>query len=92
LFQFDKKGVKSSRELSEYFSEDIEKITEFFLNNEKQSLFSIESWENYLIGQIRFAIHEPQRVTEERREWLMKAFELLEAFSIKLLQQLKIDD
>jgi hypothetical protein len=92
LFQLDKKGVKSSRELREYFSKDIEKITDFFFNNEKQSLFCIESWENYLIGHIRFAIHEPQRVTEERRKWLMKAFELLEAFSTKLLQYLQISN
>jgi hypothetical protein len=91
LFFVNKQQSKISSKLKRFInSEDIEKISEFFLEDEKKSWFSIESWENFLIGKIRFAIHEPQRVTEERTKWLIQAFELLEEFSIKIFQQLQI--
>jgi len=90
LFLANKQKSKISSTLQRLISlKDIEKISEFLLEDEKKSWFSIESWENYLIGKIRFAIHEPQRVTEERTKWLIQAFELLEEFSIKIFQHLQ---
>jgi hypothetical protein len=90
LFFVNKQKSKISSKLQRFInSDDIEKISVFFLNDEKKSWFCIESWENYLIGKIRFAIHEPQRVTEERTKWLIQAFELLEEFSIKIFQHLQ---
>jgi len=90
LFLVNKQKSKLSSELQRLISlKDIEKISEFLLEEEKKSWFSIESWEHYLIGKIRFAIHEPQRVTEERTKWLIQAFELLEEFSIKIFQHLQ---
>ena len=84
LFLVNKQKSKiSSKPQRLINSEDIEKISDFFLDDEKKSWFCIELWENYLIGKIRFAIHEPHRVTEERTKRLIQAFELLEEFSIQ---------
>ncbi len=90
LFMVNKQKSKISSKLRRVInSENIEKISDFFLDDEKKSWFCIESWENYLIGKIRFAIHEPQRVTEERTKRLIQAFELLEEFSINFFQHLQ---
>lgn len=90
MFFVSKYKSKLSKKLQRFFnSEDIENISDFFLEDEKNSQFYIELWENYLIGKIRFAIHEPQRVTEERTKRLVQAFELLEVFSKKILENLQ---
>jgi len=91
LFSVDKKGVKIPSKLRESISdEDIKRITDFFVaEDEKKSCLSIESWEKYLIAKIRFAIKEPQRVTNARTKWLNQGLELLEEFSTKILQHLQ---
>lgn len=93
LFLVNKQKSKMSSRLRRFInSEDIENISDFFLDGEKKSWFCIESWENYLIGKIRFAIHEPQRVTEERTLRLIKAFELLEKFSMDIFQHMQLTE
>jgi len=90
LLLVNKQKSKISSKLKRLInSEDIEKISDFFLEDKKKSWFCIESWENYLIGTIRFAIHEPQRVTEERTKRLIQAFELLEEYSMKFYPHLQ---
>ena len=90
LFLVNKQKSKIPSRLRRVINSDyIEKISDFFLDDEKKSWFCIESWENYLIGKIRFAIREPQRVTEERTKRLIQAFELLEEFSINFFQHLQ---
>ena len=91
LFLVDKKGAKIPTKLRECFSaEDIRKITDFFADEVEQKLsVSIESWENYLIAKIWFAIKEPQRATNARINLLTQGLELLEEFSITILQYLQ---
>ena len=91
LFLVDKKGAKIPKKLRECFSvKDIRKITDFFADEVEQRLsVSIESWENYIIAKIWFAIKEPQRATNARIKWLTQGLELLEEFSKTILQHLQ---
>jgi hypothetical protein len=90
-FSVDKKGTKMSSQLRETITpEDVKKITDFLMDEDDEKLFfSIESQDKCAIAKIRFAIREPQRVTDARIKRLVQSFEILENSSRKILQGLQ---